>query len=470
MEIKLYNTLTRKKEKFTPIIKNNVGMYSCGPTVHNEAHIGNLRAFITSDLLRRMFEYNNYTVKHIVNITDVGHLVSDGDTGEDKMTKALKRLDKELTLENMISVGDFYTKRFKTDLSLLNIKQPHKTPKASDHIQEQINIIDILIKKKYAYIAENGVYFDISKFSKYADFALLNLKEMRKRLPIDTLVKKRNPQDFALWKFDDNLGWDSVWGKGFPGWHIECSAMSMKYLGEHFDIHTGGIDLIPVHHTNEIAQSECATGNPLANYWIHTEFMNLGNEKMSKSKGNIVTLKTLIKEGISPISYRYWIMTTHYRTQTSFSWEALLGAQNAVVRIYKQFIDLGSQNGKIDKTYQKKFLNAMNNDLNTPEVIVVMWKLLKDISVSNADKRATLLDIDGFLKLSIEKPDDIIQKLIHKEIPYERLPLEVQRKVKERNEARENKDWDRADMLRSEIKSAGFSLLDKDKKTIISEN
>jgi len=459
----IYNTPSRKKEDFIPIKDGYVGMYTCGPTVYDDAHIGNLRAYVTSDILRRVFEYGGYKVKHVINITDVGHLVSDGDEGEDKMTKALRREGKELSLENMRTVGEFYTDRFKKDLEKLNILLPEEMPKASEHIGEQLALIEKLDQKGYAYRTEDGVYFDTARFHGYVDFAHLDLRGMKEGARVEIHAQKRNPSDFALWKFNDKLGWDSAWGKGFPGWHIECSAMSMKYLGEHFDVHTGGIDHISIHHTNEIAQSECATGEPFANYWVHNEFVNMEGEKMAKSKGNIITLDTLTKCGISPISYRYWLLTAHYRTQITFSWEAVMSAQNAIVRLYEQFINLDTESGTVGPDHQKKFSDAVNDDLNTPKAIALVWDVLKDGSINDSDKRATLLEFDKVLGLSLEKPDNIIKNLLCTEVSHDDLPDEIRHKISEREEARRSKDWKRADSLRADIESGGFILSDDEK-------
>jgi cysteinyl-tRNA synthetase len=297
-----YNTLTRQKEEFVPIRSGQVGMYNCGPTVYDRVHIGNLRAYVFADTLRRVPEYNNYDVTQVINITDVGHLVTDADAGEDKMTKGLRREGLPLTLAGMKQLGARYTEEFIADLAALNIKHPTYLPKASDNIAEDIAIIETLSSKGYTYQTDDGVYFDTTKLSDYGKLAhLQSVEETTSRLTIGAESTKKNPRDFALWKFDQHLGWKSPFGQGFPGWHIECSGMSMKYLGETFDIHTGGIDHIPVHHTNEIAQSEAANDKPLAHYWLHVNFLNIDDTKISKSLGNTLTLQELVEHGIDSV-------------------------------------------------------------------------------------------------------------------------------------------------------------------------
>ena len=327
MTLYLFNTLGRQKQEFIPIKKGKVGLYTCGPTVYDYAHIGNLRSFIFEDILKRVLQYNNFKVKHAMNITDVGHLVSDSDEGEDKMEKGSRRTGKTAW-----EIAKFYTLSFKKDLADLNVISPAVLCKATDHIKEQIALIKKLEKKGFTYQTVDGIYFDTSKLNDYGKLADLQHQELKAGIRVD-LGGKKNSSDFALWKFSPKhekrqMEWKSPWGVGFPGWHIECSAMSVKYLGQPFDIHCGGIDHVPVHHTNEIAQSEAATGKPMANFWLHNEFLNLKDAKMSKSGENFITLPSLIEKGYSPLAYRYFLLQAHYRKQLIFSFEALTAAQN----------------------------------------------------------------------------------------------------------------------------------------------
>ena len=399
MDIKLYNTLTKKLEKFKPIKSGHVGMYNCGPTVYDHIHIGNLRAFLTADIIRRFFEYEGFEVRQVMNITDVG-IGGNNDEGEDKIIKGLKREGKAISMESMKELGDFYTEQFKEDIAKLNIKIPHVLPKASEHIPEQIELIKILEKKGFIYTTSDGVYFDVSKDVHYGKLGGVG-SERESRIEPNPM--KKNPQDFALWKFNANLGFQSPWGQGFPGWHIECSAMSTKYLGSTFDIHTGGIDLASIHHNNEIAQSENICGCPLANYWLHNEFVNVVDNKMAKSEGNQITLKTLTGRSFSPLAYRYFLLLSHYRTPTNFTWEALEAAQNAFNKL-KKFSDGLPKGGSVNNNYKDKFREKLDNDLNTPQALAVVWGLVKDKSISPEDKLATLFDFEQVLGLGLSSP------------------------------------------------------------------
>ncbi len=429
-------------------------MYHCGPTVYDQVHIGNLRSFILADLLRRLFEYEGFEVKQVMNITDLGHLVGDGDVGEDKMTKGLIREGLEINKENMKTLADKYTNKFKEDISALNILTPSVFPKASEHIDEQVQLIQKLESLGFTYKTSDAIYFDITKDPEYGKLVKINFDPEFNRVVSSN--EKRNPQDFALWKFDEKLGFDTELGKGFPGWHIECSAMSMKYLGSKFDIHTGGIDLAPIHHNNEIAQSESATGEkPFAHFWLHNEFVNMGEDKMSKSDGNILTLTDLINKGFSPLAYRYMLLLSNYRKPTNFSWEALEAAENAYKRlkVLTQFLKSKSEkDGKIDSKYKQEFLEAIENDLNTPESIAVVWKLSKNAGddVSYEDALATLLDFDKVLGL----------KLSENEYMVKNVSPEVQALLDERESARETKDFNKSDELRDKLKDLGFEVKD----------
>lgn len=453
MAIKIFNTLSLKKEFFKPIKNKKVGLYTCGPTVYDFAHIGNLRTFIFEDILRRTLEYNGYQVKHVMNITDVGHLTSDADEGEDKMTKALKREGKPLTLGAMKKLADYYTDRFKENIKALNIEKPNIMPKASEHIKEDIEIIKKLEKNKFTYKTSDGIYFNTSKFKDYGKLGKLKTKENRAR--IETNPEKKNPRDFALWKLNSKLGWESPWGKGFPGWHIECSAMATKYLGQPFDIHTGGIDHIPTHHQNEIAQSEAAYNKPLAKYWMHGEFLIIDSKKMAKSEGNFITLKTIREKNFNSLAYRFLMLGTHYKKPLNFSWEAMGSAENGLKNIYNQISGikykvLSIKN--IDKKYKEKFLKTINDDLNTPKGLAIVQEILKSRLIPNNSKLATLLDFDKILGLNLKSA-----------LSREKIPQEIIKLAKEREKARKEKNWREADKLREKIKNLGYEIEDTEK-------
>lgn len=446
--LKLYNTLSREKEVFKPIEEGQVGMYNCGPTVYDFAHIGNLRAYIFADTLRRTLEWNGYSVRQIMNITDFGHLTSDGDTGEDKMMKGLKRENMPLTLVAMRELSTTYMHAFVEDLKTLNIEQPTSLPRASDHIPEQIDIIKGLEAKGFTYMTRDGIYFDTSKDIDYGKLGgLSDTDEQHTRIEKNT--EKKQVQDFALWKFNNELGWDSPWGKGFPGWHLECSAMSMKYLGSHFDIHTGGIDHIPIHHNNEIAQSESFTGEPFVNYWLHNGFITIHKERMAKSTGGFITREDIEKKGFTPLAYRYLVLSAHYRSPLDFTWEALEAAQNALDKLYQRFEELDCHAGDLDNTYIQAFTDTINDDLGTPECLAILWKLIKDSSVSCEDKKSTLLAFDTVLGLNLD-------------MPRIDIPEEIQTLVEKREQARKEKNWDASDTIREKIKQLGFTVKDTD--------
>lgn len=445
--ITLSNTLTGKKEAFVPLNEKEVGMYNCGPTVYDYVHVGNLRSYVFADILRRILTWNGYNVRQVVNITDLGHLSSDADSGEDKMTKGLKREGKPLTLEAMRELGDFYTERFIENLQDLNIELPTHLPKASDHIKEDIELIQALEHKGFVYRTSDGLYFDTSKDADYGKLGAVELKEDEVHARVAANPEKHNQRDFAVWKFNTDLGYESPWGKGFPGWHIECSAMSMRYLGETFDIHTGGIDHIPVHHNNEIAQSESATGKLYVRYWLHNAFVNVESGKMAKSAGNFVTLNSLKEQNIDPLAYRYWLLTAHYRTQTTFSEEALQAAHNAYKRLRREVSTL-PEGGAVHGPAIKQFTAYINDDLDTPKAIAYVWELLKDASISPADKRATLLKFDTVLGLKLGESKTI------------EIPSEVTELAEKRKTARSQKDWIASDNLREEIKNKGFEIKD----------
>lgn len=452
MNIYLHNTLSGKKEKFEPIKEGRVLMYNCGPTVYNYAHIGNLRAYIFADVLRRMFEYNGYEVKQVINLTDVGHLTSDANEGDDKVEKAAKKEGKKAK-----DITDFYIRAFFDDLDVLNISRNEITfPKATDYIEEQIEMIKTLEKKGFTYKISDGIYFDTSKFPDYGKLGNINLEGLEEGARIGIKSQRKNPTDFVLWKFSVSgeireQEWESPWGIGFPGWHIECSAMSKKLLGEHFDIHTGGIDHIPVHHNNEIAQSLCANHEPFVNYWMHSAFLNIGSDKMAKSEGNFIRLQTLKDKNINPLSYRYLLLTAKYSSPMEFSWEALSGAETALKRL-KNFVqnekeNTESENGKITY-YKKTFLEYVNDDIDTPKALSLLWEIIKDDKLSYSDKKDLILDFDHVFGLKLSEKEVI-------EIPEEVLKL-----IKERDNARFEKNWQLSDELREKIESMGFEVMD----------
>lgn len=450
--IHLYNTASKKVELFTPIHEDKAYIYSCGPTVYHFAHIGNLRAYIFADTLRRVLGESGYKVKHIINITDVGHLTDDGDDGEDKLEKGSRREGKTAW-----EVAAFYEEAFKKDLTALNIPLSAYTfPRATDHISEQIALISSLEEKEYTYTIENdGIYFDTEKFKRYKDLAQLDLEGLKNGARVEENKDKHSPSDFALWKFSPKderrqMEWDSPWGLGFPGWHIECSAMAMKYLGEHFDIHTGGIDHIKVHHTNEIAQSECATDSKYVNYWMHVNFLQDKTGKMSKSNDNFLTLESLIKKGYPPQIYRYFILTAHYRKELTFTYEAL----DAVKVAYKKLADhvlRGSHlKGNVLTAYMGPFLEALRDDCNTPEAIARMWKMIKEEQGNDADVAVTILKMNELLGLGLENlKEETLQ-----------LPNEIKELLDSRMNARKNKDFAESDRLRDEIRKLGYIVKD----------
>jgi len=435
MALKLYNTLGRKKQIFKPIKKGQVGIYTCGLTVYNYGHIGNYRAFVVSDILRRYLEYLGYNVKKIVNITDVDDKTIKGSIQE---KKSLKEYTKK------------YEDAFFEDESSLNIKKADKYPKATEHINEMIELIEKLLKKGYAYKTEDGIYFNIKKFKDYGKFAKIKLKNLKEGARIDNdEYDKENAKDFALWKFytedDGNVFWDVKIGKGRPGWHIECSAMSTKYLGQPFDIHTGGIDLIFPHHENEIAQSEAANNKKMTNYWIHNEWMMVDGKKMSKSLGNYYTIRDIIQKGYTFSALRYFYLTGQYRAQINFTLDNLKNAQNSYKRLKNIILEL-KDDKKTNEKYLKEFENAINDDLNTPEALQVLWRLLRDEKAEG--KINTIEKMDEVFGLDLLKKEEI------------KIPAEIKSLIDEREKARTDKNWKKADELRAEIKELGYQIND----------
>lgn len=441
--LKLYNTLTRKKQEFKPLKVKNVGMYTCGPTTYWYQHIGNLRSYIFSDILKRVLLYNEFKVKHVMNVTDVGHLTSDADEGEDKMEKAAAKEGKTAR-----EISEFYLKIFIEDLRKLNIIEPDVWCKATEHIKEQIELVRKLKEKGYTYETSDGIYFDTSKFKDYGKLARLKIESLEAGKRVN-LGEKKNKTDFALWKFSEGnrqQEWNAFGKMGFPGWHIECSAMSSKYLGEQFDIHTGGEDHIPVHHTNEIAQSEAAFGKkPWVMFWIHGAYLLFKGEKVSKSKGGLYTISELDKKGFPPLSYRYFVLGAHYRTQLSFSIENLENAKNSYQRL-KNIIDEIEDDGKTNKDYLNEFEKAINNDLDMPKALSILWSLVRDKKAKG--KYKTIEKMDSVLGLDLLKKEKI------------EVPKEISELAEKREQARKNKEWDKADKIRDKINEKGFIIED----------
>ena len=469
----LFNTLTRSKDVFKPIDTKNksVGLYTCGPTVYHFAHIGNLRTYVFEDILNRVLRRAGYKVKHVMNITDVGHLTSDSDTGEDKMEKGARREGKSVW-----DIAQYYTDVFFSNTDDLNITRPDIVCKATDHIKQQIEQIQQLEKNGFTYQIEDGVYFDTSKLSDYGKLARLDIKNLQAGIRVELVSGKKNPTDFALWKFSPKgaparaMEWQSPWGVGFPGWHIECSAMSMHYLGDHFDIHCGGIDHVPVHHTNEIAQAEGASGKkPWVNYWMHGEFLNVssssGNdEKMAKSGENFLTLELLKKKGYHPFAYRYFLLQAHYRKQLSFNFDALSAAATSLEKVRKQIVALqqnvGSKIGSVSLSYVDKFESATHDDLNMPQAIALMHELFADNSITDSDKLATLYFFDEIFGLDLKNSQKYLADV---SVSVDEIPAVVKKLLDERSAARARKDFAASDKLRDEIASHGFVV--KDSKT-----
>lgn len=450
--LKLYNTLTRKKEEFVPLKKGTVKMYSCGPTVYNYAHIGNMRAYIFMDTLRKVLKYNGYKVKHVMNITDVGHLVSDADEGEDKMAKTAR-----IENRSVYEIAKEYTDAFMKDIKALNIDTPEHIAKATEHIREMEIYVNDIVKNGYAYETSKGVYFDTSKLPNYGKMlSNNNIDDLKAGARVEVDTEKRNPQDFALWikaPKEHIMKWNSKWGLCYPGWHIECSAMSRKYLGDKFDIHTGGVDHIPIHHENEIAQSIGATGHNLANYWMHVEFLLIDGGKMSKSLGNVYTLNDLKAKGIDALSYRYFTYSSHYRNKLNFTWDAIKSAKNSLNKLRDMIALHKGVNKKIDKNiiskYEEQFLDAINDDMNMPVAISIVWEIAKEKEKSN-DFYELIKKFDSVLSLDLDKNDkeDI------------NIPEDIKLILNERKDARKNKNFAKSDELRDKLKELGYIVKD----------
>lgn len=477
--VKLFNSLSRKVENFKPISTTDVGMYACGPTVYQFAHIGNMRSFTTADILVRTLRYNGYDVNFVMNITDVGHMTQDqaggGDTGEDKIEKSAR-----LEGKSVWEVAEFYTDVFLKDYNSLNLTMPTKLVKATDHIKEQIELIRRIEEKGFTYRTSDGIYFDTSKLKDYGK--LSDMDQIKEGARVAMSEEKKNPRDFALWKFSPEgekrqMEWKSPWGKGFPGWHIECSAMSMKYLGETFDIHTGGIDHKAIHHPNEIAQSEAATGKSLAHYWIHTSFMLVSGQKMSKSLGNTYTLYDLEQQNYDLLALRYLYLQTHYRQEMNFTFEALDAAQNAFKKLIldvsrwedpsensplRQGFAGQAGHAGVFEDFEKRFIDAINDDLNTAQALAVMWELVKS-NYPSGPKMRILFKMDKVLGLNIETLAFQLKQA------QGIVPGHIKQLVEERQHYRKMKKFNAADQIRAKIEKLGYHLEDTKKGVKVSK-
>lgn len=449
MDIYFYNTLTKQKDLFKPIEEGKVKIYSCGPTVYKDATIGNMRTNLLNDTLRRILKYNGYELKHVMNITDVGHLVSDGDEGEDKMLKSAREEHK-----SPLEIAEYYTKLFFRDLERLNIETPEVVCKATDHIKEMLEMVQKIMKNGYAYETSTAIYFDVSKLDKYGILSGINLNDQKAGARVDIDPEKRNPYDFALWiKAPANhlMKWDSPWGPSYPGWHIECSAMSTKYLGEEFDIHTGGIDLVPTHHENEIAQNKGACGKNPAHYWIHGEYLLINGGKMSKSLGNTYLIDDIIAKGYSPLAYRLFNYSCHYRGKLNFTWEGIESANTSLIRLregYQKHLNGNSDvSDEIIADMENRFHQAINDDMNMPLALSVVWEAVK--YPEKSPKIAQLLKkFDTVLGIKID------------EVQETKIPQEILDLVEERKQARSDKNWSESDRLRDLIAKKGYIVKD----------
>jgi cysteinyl-tRNA synthetase len=475
MELRLYNTLSRSKETFRPLNEGKVGIYTCGPTVYAPAHIGNLRSYVFPDLLKKVLRRLGYEVEHVVNITDVGHLTSDADTGEDKLERAARQAERSAW-----DIAEEYTGLYLKDLERLKIEIAPHLPRATAHIPEQIAIIEKLEAGGYTYATGDGVYFDTARFADYGRLARLKAEGLQEGSRVE-MGEKRNKTDFALWKFSPpgaqrQMEWESPWGKGFPGWHVECSAMSMKYLGQHFDIHTGGTDHIPVHHTNEIAQSEAVTGEPFVNYWLHGEYLVLGeDERMGKSEGNLLTLQQLMDDGFEPLAFRYLALNSHYRSYLNYSTQALKAADTALMGLRNLVRQAGGQDGqggtsgkspdsapvgetsggalgRIFGEMESELLGLLCDDLNAPRALATLWTTLRNEAVSAADKLTLAAFADSLLSLDLFDFSRLEAR--------EEAPPAIRELAEKRWVARQAKDFAESDRLRDELAAQGFIMRD----------
>ncbi|WP_242973902.1 cysteine--tRNA ligase [Clostridium thermosuccinogenes] len=454
MHMKIYNTLTRRKEELKPITDNELRIYSCGPTVYNYAHIGNLRTYVFMDILRRVLKYNGFKLKHVMNITDVGHLVSDADEGEDKMMKTAKEQQK-----SPWEIAEYYTGVFFRDIAALNIEKPEIIAKATEHIDEMIEFVQGLVEKGYGYETSDGIYFDISKLPDYGKLSGIDLEGQMAGARVEVNDEKRHPADFALWKKapkEHIMQWPSPWGMGYPGWHIECSAMGRKYLGDTFDIHTGGVDHIPVHHENEIAQSEALLGHPAVKYWMHGEFLLVDNGKMSKSLGNTYTIEDLKARGLNPLAFRYLCLNAHYRNKLNFTWDAIQSAQVSLDRLLEGALAHKNGTASVDAEliakFRQDFEEAINDDLNIPRALGIVWNVVRYHEKSK-DLFDLLVLMDSILGLNIDKVQP-------KEEKQEEIDPEIEELIRQRQQARKEKNWKLADEIRDKLKEMGILLKD----------
>ncbi len=454
--MKIYNTLTRQKEELKPLNKDYVGIYSCGPTVYQYAHIGNLRTYIFMDELRRVLKRNGYTLKHVMNITDVGHLTSDGDEGEDKMAKSARIMKKD-----PYEIAAYFTDVFLKDIDRLNITRPEIITKATDNINQMIDFVVGLCDKGYGYETSDGIYYDIQKFNGYGQLSGNNLDDLMSGARVDVNDEKRHPADFAIWKKapkEHIMQWESPWGMGYPGWHIECSAMGLRFLGEKFDIHTGGVDHIPIHHENEIAQSEGLLGHPMVNYWMHGEFMLVNGGKMSKSLGNTYTVDQLIEKGYSPLVFRYFCLNAHYRNKINFTFDSMDAAKKALKNLHKEIDRHKGADGKVDskviEDFRNEFNEAVNDDLNIPKALGIVWNMAK-YEVKSNDIYELILSTDDVLGLDLDKEFEEVEVAVDDE-----LSSKVEELIAKRLEAKKAKDWATADAIRNQLTEMGIALKD----------
>lgn len=455
----LFNTETRSLEPFTPLKPNEVLMYSCGPTVYDYAHIGNLRAYVFVDTLKRALLYNGYSVTNTINFTDFGHLTSDEDFGEDKMMKGLKREGYDISLESMRLLSDIYIAAFKSDLETLNIVPPSQYARASDYVREQIRLIETLAEKGYTYEISDGVYFDVEKYPAYGRLGKIDIHALKAGARVEVNTEKKHPADFALWKKAE-LGWDSRWGKGFPGWHVECSAMAFATLGKQIDIHTGGVDHVSIHHNAEIAQCECATGKPFARYWMHNEHLRMNDEKISKSLDNGLTMHDLLERGYTGDDYRYWLLQTHYRNPINFSFAALDAAKQGLHRLKRLvFQEWREERGKLNTEIQLELVTILNDDLNTPQLIARMHDISKDEKLTKGERKILLLECDALLGIGLsDDPDEGLATLGH--LALTDLPDDITDMIQTRQAARVAQNWAESDRLRDALKLAGYEVKD----------
>jgi len=463
-----FNTLGKSKQLFElPSKASYVRMYNCGPTVYDKQHIGNLSAAVFADTIRRVLELNGFATKQVINITDFGHLISDADEGEDKMTRGMKREKMTLTMENMREFGTKYMKLYLEDISSLNVAvEKIQFRRASDYVPAMVAMIQTLEEKGYAYKIKDGVYFDTKKFPSYGALGGISDAQLE-GARVEANAEKRSSHDFVLWKSvgsRSKLGWDSPWGKGFPGWHLECSAMIHSLLGSQIDIHTGGIEHIAIHHNNEIAQSAAATGKkPLSRFWMHREHIRMDNAKLAKSTGNTAYLSDVIERGIHPFALRYWFLTAHYRQPANFTWEALEASQKAYIRLYclyRKLKDIPEET--LRARIRNKFSKRVNDDLDTPGAIAVIWEALNSSNLPEGEIKSLLALANSVLGLGLDHEDDLLKSITGSVVTVseEALPGDVLELFREREDARTKKDWPRSDALRAQIADKGYVIED----------